>query len=331
MPPTALFALDEVAFGKETNAGTIVAADTGMVVDDGAGSYAETIEREVRDAPRGVLAEVEDVITRKASGLSLVQDLTFEEFPVILLGGLKQVTGGAGPTDYTYTVLPSTVTPDTLDAFSWEATISDGTTLHYLRKFGYGQCSEFTVDLAFGQPAKVNSTWFGRAGQTLASAASPAVLTGRQIIQSELFALKIDATWAGLGGTAKSGLIRSGSLTVNTGVQPDFTLDGRSDLDLTKLTRGRITGTFELTAEFTADATTEVTAWRDGTLRFISLEAAGTANRSLKLQAAVKYVESPQISHEDELVVVTLVGRFRYDPTSGNVFNAIVVNQIAAY
>lgn len=326
-----IHALSEVAFGVETTPGTIVAADTGLVVDEGLASYTETIERAVREAPRGVLAEVEDIVTRKASALSYTQDLTFEELPIVGLGGLKTTTGGAGPTDYVWTFEPSLVTPDALTAFSWEAFGTDGTTKHYLRKFGFGQCSEFSVSGAFGEAAKLSATWFGRAGQTLASAASPAVMSGREIVLSELFTLNIDGAWADLSTTPKSSLLRSFNFTVNTGVMPGYPLAGRTDLDFGKLKRGMITGSVELVAEFDADAATEVAAWRAGTPRFISIEAVGTANRAITLQAAVKYVEQPTISEADGLVVVTLNGRFRYDATAGDLLNIAVTNQVSGY
>lgn len=332
MSPTSIHALSEVAFGLESEAGTVVVADTGLVVDEGLGVYTETIERQVREAPRGVLAaHVESVLTRKQSGIQYTQDLTYEEFPIVQLGGLKQTTGGAGPTDFTYTTTPSLTAPETLDSFSFEVFCTDGSTQHYKRKFAYGQCSEFTVTLAFGQPAKLAATWFGRAGQALASPASPAVLTGREIIPSDLFKLYIDSSWANLGTTQKSGLIRSGTFRVMTGVNPDFTLDGRADLDFTQLRRGPLDAEVEIVAEFNADAATEFAAYQAGTVRFISLEAAGTSNRALKLQAAVQYIEPPEFSEEDGLVVVRLRGRGIYDATSGSMVSCETTNQLSAY
>jgi hypothetical protein len=327
---TAIHALSKVGYGVESTPGTLVVADTALVTDAGVATYTEIMERQVRSAPRGVLTEVEDVLTRQGSEISYTQDLTWEEFPIVLGGGLDALSG-AGDGPYTYTVTPSMTAPDALNAFSFEVVASDGATDHLKRSVAYAQCSEFSVSGNFGEPAQLSATWFGRAGQALSSPATVTPLTGRTIVPADLFAVKIDTSWANLGNTAKAGLVRSFTYTVNTGVQPNYTLDGRADLDYTAPRRGMITGDLQMVAEFDANAATELAAWRAGTLRFISLEAAGASSRSIKLQAAVKYVEAPSISEADGLVTVSLNGRFRYDPTSGNVIKFIVVNGIASY
>lgn len=328
---TALFDLSQVAFGIETTAGTIVAADTALVVDEGVGGYKDIQEHQVRPAPRQVLAEVEDALVRKESQLSYTQDLTYEELPLVGLCGLANVAGSNSNANYTYTFTPGLTAPKSLLSASFELFVDDGSTKHYKTKFGYATVSHFVINIQYGQPAKLSVDWFGRAAQSLALPAAPSVLSGREIVISDLFSLYIDAGWASLGTTQKSGLVRSAKLDVSTGFMPDYTLDGRSDLDFTQLRAGQITGTFEITAEFNADAETERAAYAAETLRFISLEVAGSSGRQIKLQACVKYLETPAISEQDGLVVVTLVGRLRYDATSGDVLNIVATNKIASY
>ena len=326
---SAIHSLSEVAYGVESTPGQIVVADSGLVVDEGIAAYSEIEERQVLEAPRGVLAEVEDILTRKASELAYTQPLTFEEFPIVLLAGLGMSTSGAGP--YVHTSLPSMTDPNSLSALSFEMFLTDGSTQHEKRKFAFGQCSEFTVELAFGQAARLSANWFGRAGLALASPATPSVLTGRELIPSELFSLFIDDAYANLGTTQISSIIRSATLRVDTGVRPNYSLDGRADLDFSGLLRGMIGVELDITAEFDANVALELADWRAGTARFISLEAAGSGTSEMKLQSALAYVEPPTFAEEDGLVVGNLRLRGRYDATSGNLFNAEVTNSIAAY
>jgi len=322
--------LEKLQYGIEGSGtpGTLVAADTVLLVEQG-GEFIDEIERVPVDEPRGVLAMVEDVDTRKGSLLTTTAALDYESHILLALNcGIKLVTPAAGPPKV-WTVLPSLATPDALNSATFEVAHTDGTTKHVEREFGYATVRRFSIEFAFNQVTKITVEYFGRASQSSTFTASQSAVT-RTVIPSNLWKVYIDTSWAGLGGTQKSGLIRSGTLEIVTGVEPDFTLDGRADLDLTQLIRGMITGSLKLTMAVDANFATEVTAWRAKTMRFIRLIATAGASNILELDVAGQYITPPTFSVDRGLRVGDLTLQLRYDPTSGNVFQAIVTNSIAS-
>lgn len=106
----------------------------------------------------------------------------------------------------------------------------------------------------------------GRASQasTLTAALTP--LTGRTPVPANLFTVCIDDDGANLGNTQKTLFVRDLTLTINTGLTPKYTLDGRGDLDLTGINAGSIGGTLSMTAEVSADAATEIGPWSGQTV-----------------------------------------------------------------
>lgn len=325
--PNAINALEKLQFGLETVAGTIVAADT-VLLAEGGGEFVDEIERVALEEPRGVLAMVEDVDVRQGALLTYTQALDYEQVLLPLLTGIKQTTPAAGPPKV-WTFLPTLTAPDTLDSASFEVAYTDGSTKHVEREFGFGTTRKFTIEFAYNQVTKITCEVFGRASQasTLTGSLSP---LSRTVIPSNLWKVYIDTSWAGLGGTQKSGLIRKGTLEIVTTAEPDYTLEGRSDLDLTQLLRKMITGSLQLTMAVDANFATEYTAWRAKTMRFIRLIATAGANNILQFDLAGIYLEPPSFGLDRGLRVGDLTLGLRYDPTSAKVFQAIVTNSIAA-
>lgn len=325
--PNAIVALEKAQFGLETVAGTLVAADTVLLAEQG-GEFTDELDREPVDEPRGVLAMVEDVDTRKGSLLTTVGACDYEQILLPLLTGLKRTTPPVGPPKV-WTFAPSMVTPDTLDSATFEVSYTDGTTRHVEREFGFGTCRKFTIEFAFNKVTKVTAEYFGRASQASTFTASQAALS-RTVIPSNLWKVYIDTTWVGLGGTQKSGLLRSGRLEINFGVEPDYSLDGRADLDMTQLLRGMITGSLQLTMAVDASFATELAAWRAKTKRFIRLIATAGASNILQFDMAGIYMSPPSYSVDRGLRVGELTLDLRYDATSTKIFEAVVTNSIAA-
>lgn len=321
--------LEKLQYGIETTPGTLVAADTVMLAEQG-GEFTEEIERVPIEEPRGVLAMVEDVDVRKGSLLSYTQAMDYESSIMIpLLTGIKTVSAaGSGP--YVYTVLPSMTAPSSLAAATWEVAYTDGATKHVEREFGFGTTRRFTITFAFNQVTKITTDVFGRASQTSTFTASQAALA-RTVIPSNLWSVYIDSAWSGLGGTQKSGLIRSGTLEIVTGADVDYTIDGRTDLDMTQLLRGMITGSLQLSMAVDANFTTELAAWRAKTPRFVSLEATAGANNIVELGMSGIYTSPPSYSVDRGLRVADFTLDLRYDPTSGNIFQSVVTNSVAAF
>lgn len=170
---------------------------------------------------------------------------------------------------------------------------------------------------------------FGRAEQSSTMTAALTPVTGRSPIASNLFKLWIDDTWAGLGTTQKTAFLRAADLSITTGLQPDYTLDGRTDLDFTQIMAQMLTGTLSLTAEHNGDAATEIGKWRSGALRFVRLAATDGA-KIVQFNAAMKYASPPSFSQDAGIELVTLDLELEYDPTGARAFEAVITNQLAA-
>src|SRR5690606_31834426 len=146
-----------------------------------------------------------------------------------------------------------------------------------------------------------------------------------------LFKVYVDSTWAGIGSTQKSALIRSARLEVNTGRAPDYTLDGRADLDMTQIQSGEdISGTLSLVCEYNADGDTLYDSWESGEsgIQFIQLIATDSTN-TLEIDMAVR-LTGVAFREEDGLRLLELTGELVYDPTSTEQINFVVTNGISA-
>ena len=161
---------------------------------------------------------------------------------------------------------------------------SSDLTKHYEKEFSFGTTRSLSISLAYNDIARLSANVFGRAEQSSTMTGGLSELT-RSPIPSNLFNVYIDSSWATLGNTQKSVVIRSASLDLNFGVAPDYALDGRSDLDFTHLQGGSITGSLSLTLEHNADAATEIGYWRTRTPRFIRLSAA-SGSKSIRFDMA---------------------------------------------
>ncbi|CAB4166849.1 hypothetical protein UFOVP1383_34 [uncultured Caudovirales phage] len=325
----AINTLEKLQYGIETTPGTLVAADAVMLAEQG-GEFTEEIDRVSIDEPRGVLAMVEDSDQRKGSLLSYGGALDFEQVLMPLLCGVKSVSPVNATGVYTWTVTPGMTAPDTLKAATWEVAYTDGSNKHVELEFGFGTVSKFTIEFAYNQPAKITVEVFGRTRQTstFTTALAP---VAREVIPSNAFGVYIDDAAASYGGTQKSGLIRSGKLEIVTGAAPDYSLNARSDLDMTQLVRGMITGSLSLNMAVDANFATELGKYRDSSLRFVRLKALGTSPRALTFDVSGRYTSPPKYGVDRGLRVAELAMDLRYDGTGGNLLSAVVVNSLSGF
>ncbi len=328
----ALWPLSRVQYGLETTAGTLVAADTLLPLESG--SYEPQIERTALEEARGVLVQVDDLDVRKGSMLTISQFLDYEHVALPLLTGFDNAAAVGVSAPYTRTFEPGLTAPEGLASASFEVVETDGASDLFEAAFAYGSCEQCSINLAFNQPATLSATYFGRAEQSVAAATGLSALA-RKVIRSSDFEIAIDDTWAGLGTTKRAATIRSAQLQLTSGAAPGYTLDGATDLDFTKLYRGRLSGSLQLVLDLNATAMGEVGKWRDGALRFVELKATdgtGAALRSLTLQLALRFIETPQVlQHDGDIVTVGLTGELRYDATSGKALRVELKNAISGY
>lgn len=329
---TAPYFLRKLQFGVESTAGTAVPATFKLV---GEGTYKPIIERTFEEYPRGVRAMVTDggFATMKGSELEFSGNLTFEEILLPLNSGLVTVVAsGAGP--YTYDFDPDLTAAQTIKTYTAEFVVDDGSTKHYQREAAHMITKELEIEIKANELATMKMSMFGRAEQTSTMTGSLTPLTGRTAVPSNLFKVYVDTTGAGLGGTQKTGLVRVASLKLDFGNEPDYTLDGRADLDMTGNQPQTFTGTLDLTMEHNADAATEIAAWRAGTKRFIRLKAdnglAAGANKAITFDGCYVYTDAPEFSEDSGVEIVTMKMQLEYDATWAKAFNAIVINGLTA-
>lgn len=325
---TGVISLEKLQLGIETVAGTLVAADTVIPVENG-GTFEPIIDRQHLDEAQGVRAMVSHLDVSKGSRLTYRHSLDYSNILFPLNCGLKKTTPSGGPT-YVWTVNPDPTLVETIDSATFEVSYTDGSTRHLQREFGFGTCSRFVIEINANQPAMLETEWFGRKSQTSTFTASQSPLTVSKI-PSNLFAVYIDDSWANLGTTQKSGLVRTARLEVNTGRAPDYTLDARTDLDMTQLQSGEdISGTLTLTCEYNAAGDTEYDNWEAGEsdIEFIQLIATD-GSAILEIDMAVRYT-SVSFREEDGLRLMELTADLVYDPTSTEQINFVVTNTVAA-
>ena len=286
------------------------------------------IDWDEEDFPRGVRMPTDEITAvRKGSDITVEADLDSEQVLWPLTSGMQAGTiTGIGPYVYTH----SLVTAPTLRSLTTEFVVDDGTTKHYEREFAACLTREFTISAERNQMAKLMWTMFGRAEQTSTVTAGLSAVT-RTRVPSNLFVLSIDGTWAGLGGTAKASTLLGFTLTVPTGIMPDYTLDGRTDLDFVLQAYNMTEATLVLRARHNALMTTEVGNWRTGTRRYIRLKAtqgAGAAERAVQIDASARLM-SFAFGEEDGQETVESTWKIVYDTTGTQGLQIVVTNGLA--
>lgn len=328
-----VYPLRRFQLGPESTAGTAVAATFKMV---GEAVYKPMREREYEEFPRGVRAPVTGggYLIKQGTEVDFEGNLTYEEILIPLLSGLVNVASPSGTGPYTWAFTPTLTAAQVIKSYTAEYTIGDGSSLHYERESAYMVTKELEIELKANEIATMKLTMAGRAEQTSTVTGSLSPITGRTPVPSNLFKVFIDDAGSGIGGTQISGLVRVAKLKFTFGNEEDYTLEGRSDLDLTGIQPQMLKATLDLTCEHTADAATELGKWRTGALRFIRLKAdngaASTANRQIQFDTCIKYTDTPDFSQDDGVEIVTLKGELEYDSSWAAAAKVQVINGLSA-
>lgn len=341
---TAILPFRKLQAGIETTKGTLVAATRVLVGDI---DFDEQQDFYRSAYPRGVRARVggAGVITRKGSQVNVATDLNAEEvlWPLLcgVKGGVTGVQGGAGElTAYTWTFTPelSGAVP-TLNAATLEVVESDGATNHRADEVGYGMCRRFGIEWTPDAVATMSYEFFARARQASTPTGSLTPYSSREPLVGAMSKTYLDTTGAGLGGTQLQALIRSGSFECVTGIEPNFTADGRSDRDFVnhKFAAG-IMATLRLTLEFDATgAARAVTDFRDNDVVFIRnlfegtiITDATTSRHTVRVDGAYRFASNPAISEDGDVVLVDMNLESVYDETWGKTLEFVAINALSA-
>lgn len=254
-------------------------------------------------------------------------------------GNITPAAVGGGETlAYTWTYLPGLTTQNTPD-------ITDGIDTFTLEHADNGQNYEtefcFTTKLEISgvvnEDVKFNWAFNGR------QVTESSITAGLTEPAAKYFAVNnaklfIDANYAAIGGTQKSGVLLGFKWTFETGFVERYTADG--NVYFTALNEDAKTVSLELT--FQNDTTiveAELDKFLAQTTSYIRLALfsqgeidSGQNNPAyIYLDGAFKWGEWPAMENEDGTYSVTVVGEAFYDSTASKMFGVTVKTAMAAF
>lgn len=146
----------------------------------------------------------------------------------------------------------------------------------------------------------------------------------------------IDTSYAGLGGTQKTGLLRGFTWTYETMFTGFITADGV--LYFNSLTQDKIKATLEMQYRRGTDSETERAKFKNQTLFYPRIELlsngemdSGQSNPEyVRLDGAYRYTEWDTPDDEDGALVTTVTAESYYDETSAKMFSCLVGTTMSA-
>lgn len=262
-------ALTKYQVGKQSSFGTAVAATrkfygTVVVPKDRTTSFPDDQSGSRGKARRGVVYQVH------VDGIKMVA-ASFQDVLPLLKASFKDATGSevtASQGDYLYNFSPSLTAANSPKALTLEYgddvqayEIEDvlGTELRFVGKIG--QNAGATVEMtAFGKQIST-STFTSLSESSL------------EDMVANMAKIYVDSSWAGLGGTQKTDILREWDVRILTGLHPKF--HGNSKMHTT-YAEGHVEVMASFVFEGNANADTEWDNWRAGTARAIRLELPGS-------------------------------------------------------
>ncbi len=275
-------------FGKETTRGTAVAATKrfwgGVKLPKDRNIHHEMQSRGVRSGSS--VTEVRQIL---ADGVALTAENGYYQvlpamLGILLKGGVTATEQNAGKSDYLWDFTPDLTalgSPDTL-------------TLQYgdndqAYQVEYLMGKKLSIDFALGDDSDVKLALeaFGKQIGKVSFTSSITAPATIEPIVANTAQMWLDGTWANLGTTAKTSLLRSGSIEIGNGNHPKFLATGAKTLS--SHGEGNVYGACKFVFEGGADAIAIFDAFQAGTpkaLRFKwtgALIAAGGAAYSLQV------------------------------------------------
>jgi len=216
----------KIQYGKEGTRGTAVPA-TAMwpgivsVPADRKPKYPEEVLGLRSRSQRSVIHQI------LADGLTLsMEDGIFQKLPILglvtLKGGVSGVEQTVDQADYLWDVTPSLTAANAPDTMTLE--YGDDTQAYEI-EYVMGKSLKFSGKIGADEPVKVEAGLFGKqiTPTTFTAALTP---TNGEAMIANLAKLFIDSTWATLGSTQKTDLLREFSVEILTGNHPKFYANG---------------------------------------------------------------------------------------------------------
>lgn len=332
MTTYAPFQANKIQLGRESTAGTAVAATT---IWRGAFAMLEDARnRVIVDEQVGLLVPAERSFdTSYLARLAMPSTpLTFEQFPHILEAGVKTDTPTDNTGSYTYDYsFPTGTTPNTIKTYTIEAfnAMADAD----MQEMQYSFVEEFEISGSAGEAWEMSANWVGRqlTNSTPTSLSTLVAVNEALVAKTKLY---IDDSGGTIGSTQKTGVFMGGSMTVTTGLVPVMVGDGNLYFSAVKPTKPEIT--FALTIELEEDGGTSLvddlrTAYASNDTNLIRLEIDGPdANHSIVIDMAAKYDNISSYENSDGNTTVTIEGHAVYSSTDSLYWECAVTNTLSA-
>jgi len=325
-------ALRKLQLGKETTAGTAVAATT---IWRGLGLIKDQQEVIFPEEDVGYIGGVErSYIARYWGELSMPDvEATFEQLPYILNAGVNTAAASVdgGGSDYIYVYAAPTTAQNTTDTYTWE-----GGDDNQAEEFDYCFVKSFTLS-GEGQGALMMSAeWVGRQVTDSTYTASLSLPPVEEILVNSA-TLYIDDSGGTIGSTEVSDTLLGVNLSWTTGLQEFWAVDGSLDFSLVKQVADEIILT--MTYEHNADAVTEKGKYRDNDIRLVRLEFVGSAfetagdsytYNTMIIDVAGTYEDWGVLDERDGNDVVEATLRVRYSVDDSLKAEIIIANELSA-
>ena len=327
MTTQGIKALRRIQMGKETAPGTAVAASA---IWRGIGTIQDNLTTVFPAEDVGILVGTDrNYIPKAEAMLALAEtEATFEQLPYLFEAGIRHVTPSTDTPGYKYEYIVPVASTDSLASTDLQTFTFEGGDNAQAEEFAYGFARTITLSGTAGQAVMMGAEIVGRQVAPSTFTASIAIPTVEEILMSK-GKLYIDAAGGTIGGTQKSNTLLDFSLSISTGWIPVYTADGNIYFSFAKPTAPEVM--LSLTFEHETSSIAEIAAWRAGTARQIRLKFDGASSKYLTLDMAGKWESFDALGDQDGDDIVTGVFRARYNSTAAKYFEAVLVNETAAY
>lgn len=324
-------------FGVESTAGTAVAADTMLLADP----KPLTPDRRPIYPPAAIGVRAESHTAKIYQ--YLVQDtLTmshgyFQALPVLfscgLVGGVTPAEQTTSQADYLWDFDPALTGSNSLNSITLE---EGDDTQAYETEYVMFERIRIAGTIAQDQgesPVTIEADYFGRQHSTASFTGSIDIPTA-EWINAKLARLYIDTSWAGVGGTEKTALLRGFDIEILTGAHPKMLGSGNTYFDTHG--QGLIAVTAALTLERSANSDAIWDAYRSQALQVVRLSIPGAQigtgdTHTLTIDIGGTFEEVIPMQSEDRgNNIDTAMLRGYYDPTGAKICQVQVTTNVSA-
>ena len=326
-------ALRKIQLGRESTAGTAVAATT---IWRGMGLLEDQREIKHVDEQIGVALPTTRAYVPKL-GAQIAFDAieaTFQQLPHILEAGIRTDTPASDGSGYVYEYAMPTTAVNTIKTYTIE-----GGDNQLAQEADYCFVESFKISGNAGEGVMMEATWRGRdvVDTTFTGALSaPTLIPGDHIVFGGS-TLAIDAVGGTLGATVIASTLLSFELDVTTGLKAKFTNLGK-DFDFVYFDRGSFSATLKLVYEHNAAADAQRDLYEAATPRQLRLKFVGPAlgtpgstytTLGLEIDAAGVYTAMPY-GDVDGNATVEAEMQIGYDMTAALGLTIRVINELSA-